>query len=118
MRDPRKLKAFVLADAFALEVFETARRLPHEETYSLALELRRGAVAIASNIVEGCARRTKKEYAHFLSAAYGSAREVEYQLSLARRLGYGIAPELEASAGEICEALRALIQSQEPRTPL
>lgn len=115
MRDHRKLTAFILADAFALEVFETAKRLPREETFSLSLQLRRGAVSIASNIVEGCARRTKKEYMHFLSVAYGSAREVEYQLSLARRLGYPITPELETSAGEICRVLRSLIQPQELR---
>jgi len=113
VRDHRKLTAFILADAFALKVFETAQRLPREETFSLALQLRRGAVSIASNIVEGCARRTRKEYVHFLSIAYGSAREVEYLLSLARRLGYAIGPELEDSAGEICQVLRSLIQSQE-----
>lgn len=53
-----------------------------------------------SNIVEGCARSSEADYVHFLNIAYASSREIEYQLSLAARLGY-----LEADAHRELSAL-------------
>jgi four helix bundle protein len=52
-------------------------------------------VSVAANIVEGSARQGEAEYVHFLSIALGSVRELEYELSLARRLGYVQGIELE-----------------------
>ena len=113
MRDHRQLKAFELADRLTLEVYGATRAFPKEETYALAQQLRRAAVSIVSNIVEGCARQGQAEYVHFLSIAYASAREVEYQLSLARRLTYPLPSDLEDHSSEVCKVLRALIQSQQ-----
>ena len=112
MRDHRRLKAFELADRLALDVYAATRDFPREETYALSQQLRRAAVSVISNIVEGCARQGQAEYVRFLNIAYASAREVEYQLSLARRLNYQVPPLLEDLAGEVCKVLRALIQSQ------
>jgi len=93
MRDHTKLKAFELADRLALAAYRHTHRFPKEEMFGLTAQLRRAAVSVASNIVEGCARHTEADYLHFLDIAYASSREVEYQLSLAARLGY-----LEAEA--------------------
>ena len=88
MRDHTKLRAFELADALAIAVYKATQLFPRGEMFGLTSQLRRAAVSIASNIVEGCARHSETEYVHFVDIAYGSAREVEYQIGLAHRLGF------------------------------
>jgi len=50
--------------------------------------MRRSGISVASNIVEGCARSTETEYLRFLDIAYGSIRELEYQIELSEDRGY------------------------------
>ena len=88
MRDHKKLRAFELVDRLAVVIYEVTRTFPREEMFGLSSQLRRAAVSIASNIVEGSARSSQFEYLHVLNIAYGSAREVEYQVSLSWRLGF------------------------------
>ena len=114
MRDPKKLRAFELADALALAVYERTRGFPREEQFGLTTQMRRATVSVASNIVEGCARRSQADYVRFLDMAYGSAQELTYQVSLAHRLGY-LKPEpfqaLDAACTETCKVLNGLICS-------
>ena len=114
MRDHKKLQAFRLADELTVEVYRTTKTFPRDELFGLTAQVRRAAVSVPSNVVEGCARHTEADYLHFLDMAHGSAHELEYQLSLAFRLGY--LPEkdyspLKASSGESCRVLTGLIRS-------
>ena len=111
MRDHRKLKAFELADALALQIYRETMSFPREELYGLTSQLRRAGVSVPSNIVEGCARNTEKDYLRFLDDAYGSAKEVEYQASIARRLGYLETTKMEEDAAETARVLNALINA-------
>jgi four helix bundle protein len=88
MRDHNKLQAFQLADESALLIYRVTKSFPKEELYGLTSQMRRAAISIPSNIVEGCSRETEAEYLRFLEIAFGSLRELHYQLGLAERLGY------------------------------
>jgi four helix bundle protein len=88
MRDHTKLRAYGLADEIALLVYQVTAGFPKEELYGLTSQMRRAAVSVPSNIVEGCARDSQAEYLRFLTIAFGSLRELGYQLSLSIRLGF------------------------------
>ncbi len=88
MRDHTKLRAFELADELALIIYQATKDFSREETYGLTSQMRRAAVSVPSNIVEGSARESQVEYRRFLEIAFGSLRELHYQFSLSKRLGY------------------------------
>ena len=70
------------------DIYRTTASFPSRETYALANQLQRAAVSIPSNIAEGHARSSTKEYLRFISISQGSLAEAETQLELSHRLGY------------------------------
>ena len=114
MRDHTKLRAFELADEVAILVYRLTQQFTKEEVYGLTSQMRRAAVSVPSNIVEGCAREGETEYLRFLEIAFGSLRELHYQLSLAKRLGYvdgSIFAECNGRLEESEKVLAALMRS-------
>ena len=115
MRDHRNLRAFELADQLALAVYQTTKTFPKDEIFGMTSQIRRAAVSVPSNIVEGCARNSNADFLRFLDIAFGSGRELEYQLSLATCLGYidqGESQQLDAIVNELMKVLSGLIKSQ------
>ena len=114
MRDHTKLRAFVLADEVAMRTYRETRDFPKEEVYGLTAQMRRAAVSVPSNIVEGCARESQGEYLRYLEIAFASLRELHYQVDLSRRLGYFRRPEpddYETLLAETEKVLGALVRS-------
>jgi len=114
MRDHTKPRAFKLADELALLVYKVTARFPREELYGLTTQMRRAAVSVPSNIVEGCARDSQADYLRFLYIAFGSLRELHYQIRLSKRLGFVLnndASLIEPTMIEAEKVLNGLIQS-------
>ena len=114
MRDHTRLRAFDLADALAIGLYRATSGFPREEQFGLTSQMRRCAVSVASNIVEGCARHTQSDYLRFLDISYDSVRELEYQISLATRLGFmpqSFSDEVAGQAAETAKVINGLIRS-------
>ena len=70
------------------QVYEITNLFPNEETYGLISQMRRSAISIPSNISEGAARNSKKEFIQFLYISLGSLAELETQMVISTELGY------------------------------
>ena len=84
----KKLNAWTDAVDLAQQIYRVTERFPSNEQFGLTSQIRRAAVSIPSNIAEGAARQTKKEFLNFLHIAKGSLSELDTQLEIARRLEY------------------------------
>ncbi|HVF54850.1 MAG TPA: four helix bundle protein [Pyrinomonadaceae bacterium] len=88
MRPHENLEAWSKAVEFVVDVYKATESFPKEERFGLTSQIRRAAVSVPANIAEGAARRSEKEFVHFLSNAQGSASEVETEIIIAYRLGF------------------------------
>ena len=116
MRDYTKIKAWEYADNLTVMIYASTTRFPREEIYGLTSQLRRSAYSVPSNISEGSARGSKRDYLHFLYISRGSLAEARYFLHLSRRLGYLREEEyrsLEDQARATAACLQGLIKAVE-----
>ncbi|MCB9082604.1 MAG: four helix bundle protein, partial [Lewinellaceae bacterium] len=84
----KDLDAWKISMELVQWIYEVTRDFPNQELYGLTNQLRRSAVSIPSNIAEGAARNSDKDFLRFLYIALGSLAEVETQLIIAINLGY------------------------------
>jgi four helix bundle protein len=87
-RDYTKIKAWQLADELALLVYKATKEFPKREIWGLTSQMRRAAVSVPANRVEGSARRNRKEYLQFLYRPMSSLVELSYYIKFTKELGY------------------------------
>jgi four helix bundle protein len=87
-RGYRRLIVWQKADELAFQVYLISKIFPREELFGLIIQMRRAAISIPANIVEGYSRFSKKEKIQFYNIARGSLTELEYYLDFSYRLNY------------------------------
>jgi four helix bundle protein len=97
-RDHRRLRVFQEAHQLVVAIYKETKAFPRDEWFGIRAQMRRAAVSVSSNLVEGSARRTLREYGNFVNISRASAGEVEYLVTLALELGY-----LSPSAGQLLQ---------------
>jgi four helix bundle protein len=95
------------AHELVLAIYSFTAGFPKQETYGLALQMRRAAVSVPANIAEGFRRRGKADKARYMNMSEGSLEESRYYLILAQDLGYGGTSSLTTSLEEVSRLLNA-----------
>jgi len=114
MQDFRKLLVWNKAHVLVLEIYTTTKAFPSTERYGLTAQLRRSVASIPTNLAEACGRGSVPAMAGFVQIAFGSACESEYQLLLAKDLGYIQASThtvLSANISEVKRMLASLLRT-------
>lgn len=111
----KKLDAWKLSMDLVIDIYQATRSFPATEVYSLTGQMRRAAISIPSNIAEGAARQTKKEFVNYLHMAQGSLSELDTQIEIALRLGYLMDKDtkaLESNMQRVDKILTGLIRHE------
>ena len=111
----KKIRAWELAHQLVIETYRITRSFPRDELFGLTSQMRRAAVSVAANIVEGSQRQYLKEYVQFLYVSKASLGELEYHIFLSGALAYISQEEmgkLDAVRVEAAKTLQGLIKWQ------
>ena len=107
-RNYRNLKVWSAAHTLTVRVYNVTRDFPDSERFGLVAQLRRSTASIPANLAEGSAISSEASFANFVEVAYSSASEADYQLLLARDVGYLHSSEYDALEAQIAEIRRML----------
>ena len=112
-RNYKELKVWELSHDLIIKMYKITKSFPKSEWHGLIPQMRRSAVSIAANIVEGAGRNGQKEYIHFLQIALSSAGELDYYIYLVKELEYiqiNLYEDLKNNCQQIMKMLNGLIQ--------
>ena len=82
MRNFRDIEIWNLSRELVKEIYFLMKIMPDEEKYGLTSQIKRSVISIPSNIAEGCAKKSNKDFSRFLEISLGSCYELETQLIL------------------------------------
>lgn len=103
------------AHALVLAIYQLTASFPKSEMFGLVTQMRRAAVSVAANIVEGFQRRSSSEKIRFLNVSQGSLQELRFFLILAEDLKFGETLELREDVAKVARLLGAYIRGIERR---
>lgn len=103
----RELTVWQKSMDLVVTVYDFTKKLPDDEKFGLVSQMRRSAVSIPSNIAEG-SRRRGKDGRQFLVIAFASGAELETQLEVTKRLGYGAEKTRNSAGALLSEVMRML----------
>ena len=108
----KDLRVWQEAHQFVLMVYQVTEKFPKSEQYGLVSQMRRAAVSVPANIVEGFKRRGVQEKLRFNNIAESSLEEVRYFILLANDLGYITEnPDLNLQAESVARLLYRFSES-------
>ncbi len=107
----RDLLVWQKAHAFVLEVYRLTEGFPAAERFGITSQLRRAAVSVAANVVEGFRKRGPADKLRYFNIAQGSADECLYYLILAQDLGLSETAELQQRLDEVSRLLQAYMDA-------
>jgi four helix bundle protein len=108
MRNPADLRVTTEARELVIATYRATSRFPSSERFGLTAQMRRAAISIGSNVVEGCYRATNRAFLVFLYQAIGSAAELQFQIELAKQLGFGDLSDLNLLHGQATDCKKML----------
>ncbi len=111
----RNLIVWQKAMDLVILVYVLVSDFPKEETYGLSSQIKRAVISIPSNIAEGSRRTSSKDRKYFLVIAFGSVAELETQIELAKRLGFGKEEnyaKINSTLDEVARMLNKMSQSE------
>jgi len=108
METHKNLHVWKKSISFVIEIYKLTARFPKEELFGIVSQIRRAAISIPSNIAEGCARKSTREYLQFLYISLGSASELETQLIISSNLNFIKTDEIETFQNQLEEIIRML----------
>jgi four helix bundle protein len=108
----RELRAWQLGMDLAECVYKFTDSFPKSELYGLTSQMRRSAISIPSNLAEGHARDSTKEFIHFIAIAMGSICELETQILLSHRSNYIDKTDLESTSALLTGTRKTILGLQ------
>ncbi|MBI2572446.1 four helix bundle protein [Candidatus Woesearchaeota archaeon] len=114
----KTIDSYHLSYQFVLELYKVVHKFPASEEHNITSQIKRAAVSISLNIVEGSNKASPKEFIHYLNTAFASAKEVEVLINLSKYLGFLSTRDFEflaAKLDEICAKLFLFTRNIEQR---
>ena len=108
MRNFQELSVWQKSHELTLKIYKISSSFPKEELFGLSSQIRRSSSSIPTNIAEGCGRNSDPEMRRFLIISAGSCSELDYQIILAKDLGY-ITQSIFKELSEIIISIRKML---------
>jgi len=112
MQSVKDLDVYKITTEFVVDIYKITDTFPKSEQFGLVSQIRRSAISINSNLVEGAARINTGEYRHFVGIARGSAAELSFQIEISEKFGFinkDVANSLITTIERICKMLSGII---------